>query len=266
MKQLTLWLNLLTINSNKEMKTKSILLILLSLILANTISAQIKKISVLVYTTPDVYHNQSVPTAVTQLKELATKNFVDLTWSQLESNFCDSILENYSVVVFLHSNDSKLNFNQLESLKRFIRKGRGFVGIHAAAVNKGQNDWFKKLIGRNFIRHPEKQTGVMTNVDQNFPATMHLPEKWVWTDEWYEYGDALTNDQHILLTVDESSYVVNVGMGKIHPIAWYQEYDGGRSFYTGLGHMEYAYTDELFLNHLFGGIYWAATGKGISKY
>lgn len=247
------------------MKIKIVLLILLSLILGNTISAQYKKISVLVYTTPDVYHNPSVPTAVTQLKEMAAKNFMDLSWSQLESTFCDSILENFSVVVFLHANDSKLNFGQIESLQRFIRKGRGFVGIHATAVNKGQNDWFKKLIGRTFIQHPEKQTGVMTSVDRNFPATMHLPEKWVWTDEWYEYSEALTKDQHVLLTVDESTYVVNVGMGKNHPVAWYQEYDGGRSFYTGLGHMEYAFTDQLFLNHLLGGIYWAATGKGISK-
>ncbi len=230
---------------------------------SSSVSAQYKKISVLVYTTPDIYHNPSVPTAVIEFKKMASKYFMDLDWTQLESNFCDSILNKYSVVVFLHANDSKLNDAQLESLKRFIQNGKGFVGIHAASVRGG--DWFSKLVGRTFLRHPEKQTAVMTVVDENFPATFHLPYKWVWTDEWYEYSEALTKDQHILLTVDESTYVVNVGMGKNHPVSWYQEFDGGRSFYTGLGHMEYAYSDPLFLNHLFCGIYWAATGKGIEK-
>jgi len=51
-------------------------------------------------------------------------------------------------------------------------------------------------------------------------------------------------------------------MGGDHPIAWYQEFGGGRSFYTALGHAEIYYNDPWFLQHLYGGIYWAATGKG----
>jgi uncharacterized protein len=249
------------------MKKKYFLLVLLStLICCNIISAQYRKISVLVYTTPDFYHNQSVPTAVNQLETVAEKNFADLTWTQLESSFTDKNLASYSVVVFLHANDSKLNAEQLESFKKYIRNGGGFVGIHATAVNSDQkDDWFKKLVGRNFTRHPEKQTGVMSVVDKNFPATMHLPEKWIWTDEWYEFGDALTPGQHVLITIDESTYYVQVGMGKYHPVAWYQEYDGGRSFYTGLGHIESSFNDQLLINHIYGGIYWAATGKGILK-
>lgn len=50
-------------------------------------------------------------------------------------------------------------------------------------------------------------------------------------------------------------------MGKLHPLAWYHNYDGGRSFYTALGHMPYDFSDPIFLNHLYGGIFWAATGK-----
>lgn len=55
------------------------------------------------------------------------------------------------------------------------------------------------------------------------------------------------------------------GMGDFHPLAWYHEYDGGRSFYTGLGHLPAVYEDTLFLEHLYGGIYWAATGKGLKR-
>jgi len=245
------------------MKLKFVSLFLVSLFISFGIFAQYKKISILVYTSPDVYHNPSVPTAITELKKVAVKNFMDMDWTQLESNFCDSILNQYAVVIFLHSNDSKLNEAQEKSLQRFIRSGKGFVGIHASSVRG--SEWFQKLVGRTFIRHPEKQTAVMSVMDNNFPATFHLPQKWIWTDEWYEFGAAQTESLHVLLTVDESSYSVEAGMGKFHPVAWYQEFEGGRSFYTALGHMEYAYTDKLFLDHLLGGIYWAATGKGILK-
>jgi type 1 glutamine amidotransferase len=50
-------------------------------------------------------------------------------------------------------------------------------------------------------------------------------------------------------------------MGKLHPVAWYHNYDGGRSFYTALGHIPSIYSDPAFLNHLYAGIFWAATGK-----
>ncbi|WP_208278191.1 ThuA domain-containing protein [Massilia oculi] len=52
-------------------------------------------------------------------------------------------------------------------------------------------------------------------------------------------------------------------MGAFHPISWYQYYDGGRAFYTAMGHMAATYRDPVFLHHLYGGIYWAATGCGI---
>jgi type 1 glutamine amidotransferase len=53
------------------------------------------------------------------------------------------------------------------------------------------------------------------------------------------------------------------GMGKFHSISWYHEYDGGRSFYTGLGHIGESYNDQILQEHLFGGLYWEATGKGL---
>jgi hypothetical protein len=53
-------------------------------------------------------------------------------------------------------------------------------------------------------------------------------------------------------------------MGAFHPIAWYHVFEGGRSFVTALGHMPELYRDKNFLDHLYGGIYWAATGRGIA--
>jgi type 1 glutamine amidotransferase len=101
----------------------------------------------------------------------------------------------------------------------------------------------------------------------------YFPQSSLWTEEWYEYGEELSPNLHYLLSVDESTYdpkadwgkVKGQGMGQFHPMAWYQNYDGGRSFYTGLGHMGISYQNKAFLEHLYGGIYWAATGKGFKK-
>ena len=228
---------------------------------------------VLVYTIPDKWHDQALPTALSEFKDMAETNFFGFTWTQQGSNFNDDYLKKFAVVVFLNAIPDQLTANELASFKRFIENGGGFVGIHAAAVSAKSDDWYKKLVGRVFIAHPDKQTAVMSVKDKNFPATMQLPDKWIWTDEWYEFGEALTPNQHVLVTVDESTYDVKrvgekrekYGMGEFHPTCWYQEYDGGRSFYTAMGHMEISYKDPWFLKLIYGGIYWAATGKGMPK-
>lgn len=229
---------------------------------------------VLLYTSPDRYHNQALPTAVTQFKRMAEQHFFGLTWTQLSTDLNPDNLKQFAVVVFLFSNARELNAEQIKSLQGFVRGGGGFVGIHASSVDSNQDPWFKQLVGRSFRGHPEKQTGILDVVDRNFPATLHLPARWLWTDEWYEFDAPLTPGQHVLLKVDESTYAplekkqpdgrVKIGMDGDHPIAWYQEFDGGRSFYTALGHAERYYEDPLFLLHLYGGIYWAATGHGIA--
>jgi type 1 glutamine amidotransferase len=91
----------------------------------------------------------------------------------------------------------------------------------------------------------------------------------LWTDEWYEFSKEQVKDLHYILAVDETTYNPKVdwgrkkgeGMGKFHPLAWYHNFDGGRSFYTALGHLPTNYSSEAFLNHLYAGILWAATGK-----
>jgi uncharacterized protein len=60
------------------------------------------------------------------------------------------------------------------------------------------------------------------------------------------------------MTLDEASYGVgDLAMGD-HPIAWYHEFDGGRAWYTALGHPTEAYSNPTFTRHLLGGLRWAA--------
>ena len=58
------------------------------------------------------------------------------------------------------------------------------------------------------------------------------------------------------MTIDEKSYKGGVN-GAVHPISWYQDYEGGRVFYTELGHTDETFSEEKFLKHLLGGINYA---------
>lgn len=96
-------------------------------------------------------------------------------------------------------------------------------------------------------------------VNTEHPSTQYLPQQWVRYDEWYNFKD-LNSDVDVLITIDEESY--NGGEnGSYHPMAWAHEYDGGKAFYTGLGHTNEAFSEPAFLQHVLGGILYA-TGKG----
>jgi uncharacterized protein len=228
---------------------------------------------VLVYTSPDRWHNPTIPVAMIEFQEMAKRHGFGLTWTQQPESFTDENLKRFQVIVFLHSTESALSAAQAESFRNYIRNGGGFAGIHGASIAADRPEWYKKLIGRVFTEHPEVQTAIMKVVDRNHPSTMHLPERWMWTDEWYAFSEPFVDKLNYLLTVDENTYDTDrtwgddrsSAMGEFHPIAWYHEYDGGRSFFTSLGHMPELFKDPWFLNHIYGGIFWAATGLGIYK-
>jgi hypothetical protein len=126
------------------------------------------------------------------------------------------------------------------------------------------------MVGHMFHIHPLIQTATIKVEDPNFPGMDRFAKRFLWTEEWYEYDASRSDKLHYLLSVDEKTYKPEVnwgkkegkGMGKFHPLAWYQEYDGGRAFYTGLGHLSASYGEASFMHHIYGGIYWAATATG----
>jgi type 1 glutamine amidotransferase len=111
-------------------------------------------------------------------------------------------------------------------------------------------------VGAYFHSHPEQQQGLLKVVDADFPATKNIPRDWSKWDEWYNYKSTHWDRVKVLIKLDEKTIKGGIH-GDNHPIAWYHYFNGGRSFYTGLGHTEASYTDEIFLQHLLGGIQWA---------
>ena len=92
--------------------------------------------------------------------------------------------------------------------------------------------------------------------DKEHVSTKHLDDIWEIEDEWYNFKDFKPYIKE-LLNLEEDSYKGGKN-GKYHPITWYHEYEGGRSFYTGLGHRPEVYHDERFMKLILGGIMYAS--------
>lgn len=230
-----------------------ILFLLLALFTFSSCSRE--KPAVLIFSKTDGFYHQSIPTGIEAIQLLGMENGFDVDTTTSANMFTEEHLQNYSAVIFLNTTGDVLNNRQETEMERFIQSGGGFVGVHAAADTEYHWGWYGRLVGGYFQDHPIVQEGVIEVVDHSHPSTEFLSEEWVRTDEWYSYKD-LFEDINVLMELDEDSYEGGTEMGD-HPIAWYHEYDGGRSFYTGLGHTNESYTEDLFLKHLLAGIEYA---------
>ena len=236
-----------------------------------SLNAQKKEFSVLLYTKTAGWHHESIHEGVTAIRKLGEEHFFTVDWQEDASRFNDKGLENFDAVIFLSTTGDIFNEEQQGALERFIKKGKGFVGIHAAADTEYEWPWYTQLVGRMFRIHPTIQTAKLQIKDSKFPGMQSFKDGQLWTEDWYQYNEEKVTGLNYLMSVDEKTYnpkanwgrVAGDGMGDFHPIAWYHNFYGGRSFYTGLGHMPATWEIKEFMDHLFGGIYWAATGKGL---
>lgn len=217
------------------------------------------------------WHHGSIVAAIPALEALADRHNFRLDRKQDAIPLSDRQLENYDVIILANTTGDIFTDEEQAAFEKFIQSGKGYVGIHAASDTEYEWPWYTQLVGHMFKIHPTIQTAMLDVVQSGFPGLERWPTRLLWTDEWYEFGEAQADNLNYLITIDESTYrpeanwgrVSGTGMGELHPLAWYHDHDGGRAFYTALGHMPEVYQDKLFLEHVYGGIYWAATGKGL---
>ena len=229
---------------------------------------QAKQFNALLVTTTRGWHHESLHSGVLAIQQLARQNFFNVTLLEDPKGFTDEKLKTFQVVIFLNTTGDIFDSLQQKAMERFIQSGKGFVGIHSASDTEYDWPWYNQLVGRMFNIHPAVQTARINIVDKNFPGLGGFAQNSLWTDEWYDFGPEKVSGLNYILAVDESSYNPKVnwgtkkteGMGNFHPIAWYHHFDGGRSFYTALGHLPTNFSNPVFLNHLYAGIFWAATG------
>ena len=207
---------------------------------------------VLIFTKTAGFRHASIPKAVKEVSNLLNTNGIKTLHTEDANYFNKDTLNTFDAVLFLSTSGTIFNQDQQKALTQFIQSGKGYIGIHAASDTEYDWPWYGQLVGGYFSSHPAIQEAKIDVVDQKHLSTQHLQRIWFHKDEWYDFKNVKPG-LNILLTLDESSYEGGK-MGKFHPVAWFQEFDGGRSFYTGLGHTEESYNSEKFLKHILGGV------------
>jgi type 1 glutamine amidotransferase len=219
------------------------------------VSNMVNDISVLIFSKTAGWRHDSIEAGREAIKKLGSENSFKTVYTEDATHFNTQYLSEFDTVIFLNTSGSVFNEDQRNAFRNYIQKGGGFVGVHSASDTEKEWAWYGQLVGAYFDNHPDNpgvREAVIEVADSTHLSTEFLPEQWVRNDEWYNFG-YFYEGINVLLKLDTESYEGSEHPGN-HPIAWYHDFDGGRSFYTALGHTVETYSEELFLKHLLGGI------------
>lgn len=237
------------------------LLLLVALAACAAASAAPRRDKVLIFGHATGYRHASIDPGMAALAALVRREGMEPVASEAPAAFDD--LTAYAAIVLLSATtDPKrpesewLTGRRRDELQRFVRRGGGIVAIHAAADSHYHWPWYGRMIGGRFARHPPgTPKGRLRRVDADHQATRGMPARFERSDEWY-YIDDYDAEALLLVSLDPAS--IGEKDGNPNPISWARAFDGGRVFYTAMGHTAESFAEPLFLRHVAGGLRWAA--------
>ena len=222
-------------------------------------------LEILVFTRTEGFTHNSIGDGITMIQSIASDLGAFVTVTEETTLFTAAGLADFDVVVWLSTTGDVLDDPEQAAFEGYIRGGGGYVGIHAAADCEYSWPWYGLLLGNGawFDSHPAIQTATLER-DNPGPPDSGFPEaQTAFEDEWYNFQANPRPAVTVLLTLDESSYNPGGGaMGADHPITWFHEFDGGRAFYTGLGHRSQTYQDSRFRDQIRNALLWASQASG----
>ncbi|UCG86923.1 MAG: ThuA domain-containing protein [Gemmatimonadota bacterium] len=224
---------------------------------------------VLVYTrNGEGYVHDNIAASVAAIQQLGERHGFAVDVSNDPELFTVNSLRQYDALIFSNTNNEAFTSDEQRlAFQTYIRGGGGFMGIHSASGSERSWPWYFQLLGGTFVRHPPQQDFTVEVMDRSHPSTSFLPDRWdIENDECY-YLNKLNPDLKVLLAADlttvtdeEREGFPGEIFGNSFPLAWYHEFDGGRQWYTALGHRPEQYQDPMFVRHILGGISWVVTG------
>lgn len=236
-------------------------------LVALSISAQAaESFRILVFSKTLLYRHASITNGIAMLQQLGAKHGFAVDATEDSFAFTPANLARYKVAAFLSTSGDILNPEQETAFKNFIENGGGFVAIHAAVAGKvateGDWAWYSQLLCADFDNHKAIERATVIIEDKTHPSTAHLPETWSRIDEWYNFVSTPRPKVHVIASLDEKSFHGGT-MGSDHPIVWTRAIGKGRLWYTALGHTEESYSDPDFIQHIAGGIQFAADSREV---
>ena len=216
---------------------------------------------ILVFSKTDGFRHTSIEAGKAAFQKMADEKGFSAEFSEDAAMFTTSNLKRFRAVVFLNTTGNILNEDQQGEFERYIQSGGGYLGIHGATDCEYEWPWYGKLAGAFFLDHPNPdniQKGKFHVTEKNHWATEGMPDEFEHTDEFYSFK-SIDPTINVLVKIDEKSYQGGRN-GDDHPMIWYHDFDGGRSFYTAMGHTEETYSEPLFLNHVWAGLHYVMGG------
>ncbi|MCA6079163.1 ThuA domain-containing protein [Fulvivirga sedimenti] len=206
--------------------------------------------NILLFSKTEGYRHESIEHGSEVLRRIGEAAGSQVIHSEDPNVFTEDSLRHFSLVIFLSTTGDILDFRQQNAFERYIQAGGSFMGIHAAADTEYDWPWYNGLVGGYFESHPNNpnvREALVKKSAQEHVATDSLPSEWLRKDEWYNYR-SMDSTIIPLQYLDENSYEGGT-MDNDHPITWYHDYDGGKAFYTGMGHTSSSF-DEVGFQYL----------------
>ena len=240
---------------------RRLILLLLSLLLAAPAAAQAPRSAILIYSGTTGFRHDSITAGIEAVTAIASQRGLTVVASEDPAVFSASSLKRFRAIVLLSCTTDPKNAasewlvgDRRTALQEFVHRGGGIVAIHAAADSHYHWPWYGKLIGGHFARHPQgTPTGTVRVAAVGDPAVAGLAVTQRRTDEWY-YFDDYDPTSKLLITLDPAS----IGEADVNPnpVSWRREVEGGRVFYTAMGHTKESYSEPYFLRHVADGLDW----------
>ncbi|GAA0399086.1 hypothetical protein GCM10009541_47700 [Micromonospora gifhornensis] len=213
---------------------------------------------VLVFTRSADGAHPATSASVDAIRQLGKQRRFTVDVTDDARKFREPHLKQFRAVVFLNTSGEVLDDDQRAAFEKYLRAGGGFVGVHSAIEAEPGWDFLDEVLGTRAVgAATPASAATVTVADRVHPASASLPERWTTTDRWYNFAANVRGFSHVLATVDEKTYAGG-SMGFDHPITWCKDYQGGHSFYTGLGATPESFSGTDLRAHLGGAIQWAA--------
>lgn len=225
-----------------------------------------KPLHILVFSKTSGYRHASISSGIKMLYDQSkTQNWI-ITATEDDKLFSENFLKQFDVAVFVNPTGDAICEEGQKAFEKFMKSGKGFVGIHAAADFEYNWAFYGNLVGAYFRTHPpaQKATVIFENYDHPAMKPFKGMKTYTTVDEWYSYKKSPRENVNVLARLDETSIRRQKDdtwrMGD-HPLIWWTEKNNVRSFYTVFGHTHEAFQDKLIIEHMTNAINWA--GKRI---
>src|SRR5262245_32113961 len=184
-----------------------------------------------------------------------------LTKGKLEYNAKN--LNDFDAVLFYTGGTLEMDDQKKADFASFVHDdGKGFIGIHSAAITFTQWPAYGEMIGGYYDEHPWNTFDAPIVVeDATFPGMQLWKPSFVLSDEIYQLKMFSRENSRVLMRLDPSK--LDLKNPRVHrtdndfAVAFAKMYGRGRVFYTTLGHVE-ANWDKLEMQAMItGAIKWA---------